>query len=155
MLRAEFHEKMVNNLLLCEDRMTSAHGIEGRVPFLDRDLVELAFRIPAKEKMRGRETKTLWKDSVGDRLPQSIVRKKKQGFCFNPHHHWESGLRPAVERELTREWCEDTGIFNYEFIQTILNYPPHGNLRWHYFVLWQMVGLKYWIDQFSVNVRPS
>ncbi|OQW96226.1 MAG: asparagine synthase (glutamine-hydrolyzing), partial [Verrucomicrobia bacterium A1] len=59
-LRAEFQTKMVNDFLVNEDRVTSAHGVEGRVPFLDPNLVRLAFSIPARDKMRGRETKTLW-----------------------------------------------------------------------------------------------
>lgn len=155
MLRAEFHEKMVNDLLICEDRMTSAHGLEGRVPFLDRKLVELAFRIPAAEKMRGQETKALWKDSVGSLLPESIVHKRKQGFSFNPFHQWQKDLRTVVERDLSREWCEDTGLFNYEFIRTVLDYPPHRNLRWHYFLVWLMLGTRYWMENFDVRAGGS
>lgn len=76
-LRVEFQNKMVNDFLLNEDRVTSAHGVEGRVPFLDRDFVERALRIPAAMKMNGWETKALWKKAIGDILPESIMRKKK------------------------------------------------------------------------------
>jgi asparagine synthase (glutamine-hydrolysing) len=48
----EFHSKMLNDYILTEDRMSMAHSVEGRYPFLDRDLVEFAFTIPAGMKMR-------------------------------------------------------------------------------------------------------
>ncbi|NQT93584.1 MAG: asparagine synthetase B, partial [Lentisphaerae bacterium] len=153
-LRAEFETKMVNDFLVNEDRITSAHGVEGRVPFLDRDLVETAFRIPARWKMRGVETKALWKDSVGGQLPERIVRKKKQGFTFSSYHQWLKDLRSSVETELTEEWCRDTGIFNYEFIRRILDASPHPNLRWHYFMVWMMLGVKVWMDVFDVRGGP-
>ncbi len=151
MLRAEFQNKMVNDFLVNEDRVTSAHGVEGRVPFLDKDLVELAFRIPAADKMRGRETKALWKDAIGDDLPDAILHKKKQGFTFSSAHQWQKDLRAEVERELTETWCRDTGLFAYGFIRELLDYPPHKNLRWHYFTAWMMLGVKQWMEVFDVE----
>jgi asparagine synthase (glutamine-hydrolysing) len=151
-LRVEFQTKMVNDFLVNEDRVTSAHGVEGRVPFLDRDLVELAFQLPAQWKMRGRETKTLWKDSVGDVLPERIRQKKKQGFTFSSYHQWNKDLREVVQRELTPEWCSETELFNYQFVESLLKYPSHPNLRWHYFMAWMMLGVKQWIEVFDVQL---
>jgi asparagine synthase (glutamine-hydrolysing) len=151
-LRAEFRTKMVDDFLVNEDRVTSAHGLEARVPFLDRDLVELAFRIPPSWKMSGSETKRFWKESVGDVLPRRILEKKKQGFTFSSYHQWLKDLRGVVTRELTREWCEDSGLFNHRFVEEILAYPPHPNLRWHYFMLWMMVGVKKWTEVFDVEL---
>jgi asparagine synthase (glutamine-hydrolysing) len=151
-LRTEFQTKMVNDFLVNEDRVTSAHGVEGRVPFLDPDLVRLAFSIPARDKMRGRETKALWKDAVAAELPPEIVRKRKQGFTFSSYHQWTKDLRGAVERELTPDWCAGAGLFNHGFIRTLLDTPPHPNLRWHYFMAWMMLGTKHWMEIF--HVRP-
>lgn len=150
-LTTEFETKMVNDFLLNEDRVTSAHGVEGRVPFLDREFVELAFSIPASRKMRGRETKTLWKQSIAGRLPDRIINKKKQGFTFSSYHQWLKDLRPVVEKELTREWCEATHIFNYRFVKDTLDYKPHSNLRWHYFMVWMMLNVKQWMEVFDVE----
>lgn len=150
-LRVEFRTKMVNDFLINEDRVTSAHGVEGRVPFLDRDLVELAFQLPGHWKMNGRQTKTLWKESVGSVLPPEIQQKKKQGFTFSSYHQWEKDLHDVVARELTPEWCNDTGLFNHEFVASLLEYPPHKNLRWHYFTAWMMLGVKQWMDVFDVE----
>ena len=150
-LLAEFQTKMVDDFLLNEDRVTSAHGLEGRVPFLDRALVELALAIPARHKMRGTETKALWKQSAAGDLPATTLRKKKHGFTFSSYHQWQKDLRDAVSRELTREWCGQTGLFNYAFIRELLDYPPHPNLRWHYFMAWMMLGTKQWMEIFGVE----
>lgn len=151
-LRAEFHTKMVDDFLVNEDRVTSAHGVEGRVPFLDRDFVELAFGIPPHLKMAGSRTKALWKQSVEQVLPEQIRDKKKHGFTFSSYHQWTKDLRDTVERELTADWCRDTGLFNSDFVREVLDYPSHPNLRWHYFMAWMMVGVKTWMEVFDVEV---
>jgi len=151
-LRAEFHQKMVNDFLVNEDRVTSAHGVEGRVPFLDRNFVELAFSIPSAWKMEGTETKSLWKQSVGEVLPNAILNKTKQGFTFSSYHQWEKDLREVVQRELTEDWCRGTGLFNYDFVKEVLDYPAHPALRWHYFLAWKMLGTKQWMEIFNVGI---
>jgi asparagine synthase (glutamine-hydrolysing) len=150
-LRAEFQTKMVNDFLVNEDRASSAHGVESRVPFLDRELVELAFRIPAGWKMRGTETKRLWKEAVSGCLPGDVLRKKKHGFTFSSYHQWQKDLRPTVERELSREWCEDTKLFNYDFVHQLLEHKPRASMRWHYFMAWMMLGFKEWMEVFDVR----
>ncbi len=68
-------------LLQVEDRMSMAHGVEARVPFLDHPLVEFAATIPADIKFKNGELKRLLKTVFSDRLPQAITnRKDKMGF---------------------------------------------------------------------------
>jgi asparagine synthase (glutamine-hydrolysing) len=151
-LRAEFQTKMVNDFLVNEDRVCSAHGVEGRVPFLDKQLVELAMSIPSPLKMQGAGTKALWRDSIGNTLPETILQKKKQGFTFSSYHQWEKDLRSVVQHELLDSgWCEDAGLFRRGFVEEIVAYPAHPNLRWHYFMLWMMVGVKAWMEIFDVR----
>jgi asparagine synthase (glutamine-hydrolysing) len=151
-LRAEFQTKMMDDFLINEDRVTSAHGVEGRVPFLDRDLVEFAFSVSAREKMQGTQTKGLWKESACAALPNRILRKKKQGFTFSSYHQWDKDLRTAVDRELIQSgWCRETKLFNPDFPSKLLNYPSHPNLRWHYFMAWMMLGIKIWSETFHVE----
>ncbi len=152
-LKAEFHTKMVDDFLLNEDRVSSAHGVESRVPFLDKSFVELAFNLPVEWKMSGAETKKFWKECIGDSLPQSIMQKKKQGFSFSSYHQWTKDLRGSVGDNLTREWCKDTGLFNHDFVHKLMDYPPHPNMRWHYFIAWMMLGVKQWIDIFNVEIK--
>jgi asparagine synthase (glutamine-hydrolysing) len=75
-------------LLTVEDRMSMAHGVEARVPLLDKSLVEFAATIPADVKFKNGELKRLMKRAYSDRLPPSIVnRKDKMGFPV-PLNDW-------------------------------------------------------------------
>lgn len=144
----EFNTKMIDDFLLSEDRVSMAHGLESRVPFLDLDLVKLAFSIPVKLKMRGSETKSLFRKALSAHLPEPILKKKKWGFSFNPYYQFRKDLKIAVRERLTRQEVEELGFFNYEFIEKILKHPPHPRLRWHYFMIWIMLGFHQWHDIF-------
>jgi len=68
-------------LLQVEDRMSMAHGVESRVPFLDHPLVELLATIPSNIKFQNGELKRLLRTGFSDRLPPAILdRKDKMGF---------------------------------------------------------------------------
>lgn len=141
---AEVHSKMVNDYLLVEDRMSMAHSLEERVPFLDVDFVKFGFSIPAKMKMRGTETKYLMRKAMQPYLPERIIRKKKWGFTFNPYLQFQKDLRDTAERILTKPRIEKDGIFNYSYIRSILDAKPHPRLRWHYNFIWILTGFYIW-----------
>jgi len=144
----EFHSKMLNDYILTEDRMSMAHGLELRVPFLDRDLVEFAFTIPARMRMKSGQTKGLFRKAMEPFLPPKILRKKKWGFTVNPYEQFNRDLKIISQRVLTREFIWQQGIFNYEYIRRILNYPADPRLRWHYNFLWIVLGVAVWEKMF-------
>jgi len=144
----EFHSKMLNDYILTEDRMSMAHSLELRVPFLDKDLVEFAFTIPATLKMKNGQTKYLFRKAMAPYLPPEILQKKKRGFAVNPYDQFNKDLKKVAEKVLTREFIQHQGIFNYEYLQRILNYPPDPRLRWHYNFLWIVLGLAIWERMF-------
>ncbi|MBU1679650.1 MAG: asparagine synthase (glutamine-hydrolyzing) [Bacteroidetes bacterium] len=143
-LYTEFHTKMVNDYLLVEDRMSMAHSVEERVPFLDIDLVNFGFTIPVHLKIKNNQTKYLFRKAMSQKLPEQIVRKKKWGFTINPYLQFKKDLKAVAENILTKEFVEQQGLFNYEYIKRILDYPPSPRLRWHYNYLWILVGLAVW-----------
>lgn len=71
---------LVDDLLIKADRMSMATSIELRVPFLDHRLVEYAASVPSSYKMRGNDSKYILKQVVKERLPKSVVQRKKMGF---------------------------------------------------------------------------
>ena len=78
-------------LLHVEDRVSMAHGLESRVPFLDHPLVEFAATIPSNIKFKNGALKHLLRNSMGSYLPQAIVdRKDKMGFPV-PLTEWIKG----------------------------------------------------------------
>jgi len=147
-LRAEFAYKMVDDFLMNEDRTSMANSLEVRVPFLDKDLVEFAFSIPARVKFAGGRLKPVLKEAMRGILPAETLNKPKWGFTFDAYEQFQKDLRRIARRELTRERILEQGIFNYGYIEKILNHPPHPRLRWHYFLLWLILGMKIWDDLF-------
>ncbi len=86
-------------LLHVEDRMSMAHGLESRVPFLDHPLIELAATAPSDVKFRDGRLKNLLKNAIRDVVPGSILnRTDKMGFPV-PLHEWVT--RPGVVRDFT------------------------------------------------------
>jgi len=144
----EFHSKMLNDYILTEDRMSMSHSLELRVPFLDKDLVEFAFTIPANLKMKNGQTKYLFRKAMAPFLPSEILQKKKWGFAVNPYDQFNKDLKKVAEKVLTSEFIRRQGIFNYEYIRRILNYPPDPRLRWHYNFLWIVLGFAIWEKMF-------
>lgn len=147
-LWTEFHTKMVDDFLMNEDRTSMAHGLEVRVPFLDRDLVRFALGIPVSLKIKNNQTKYIFRQAMAGLLPQHALQKKKWGFTFNPYYQFQKDLREAAERVLTPERVAARGWFNNAFLRRILNHPPHPRLRWHYFILWLALGLEIWAQMF-------
>jgi asparagine synthase (glutamine-hydrolysing) len=158
-LWAEFHTKMVDDFLMNEDRTSMAHGLEVRVPFLDKALVHFAMSIPTPLLMKGNETKYLFRKALRGVLPDHTVDKKKWGFTFNPYFQFQKDLKNTAERILTRERVESRGLFRYDYIRRILDHKPHPRLRWHYFFLWLALGMEIWcrmfIDDSTVNPKLS
>jgi asparagine synthase (glutamine-hydrolysing) len=147
-LQAEFNTKMVSDLLHNEDTMSMAHGVESRVPLLDLDLVRFAARIPDSIRF-GSGPKGLLKAALrGSVLPDRVLDKKKWGFTADPVEQYKKDLGPMAREVLTPARLRQTGVFNPEFVRSVLAARPHQRLRWHYFMIWQMIGTQLWQDTF-------
>jgi len=98
------------DLLPKTDRMTMAHSIEARAPFLDTDWVEWTARLPEKYKVRGMQTKWLLKNGFPEEVPVNIRSRGKQGFSI-PVGQW-------LRNEL-REWSQEILVDNQSFSEII------------------------------------
>ncbi|MCX6355912.1 MAG: asparagine synthase (glutamine-hydrolyzing) [Candidatus Aureabacteria bacterium] len=78
---------LVDAMLVKVDRASMAHGLEVRVPLLDRELVEFAMSLPPRFKLQGLRTKAILKKAMADSLPPGIIDRKKRGFNA-PVAHW-------------------------------------------------------------------
>ncbi len=148
-LFAEFQTKMVNDYLLTNDRMSMANSVEERVPFLDRDLVEFGFSLPISMKIKHGTTKYIFRKAMEDKLPPKIISKKKWGFSVNPYLQFKKDLKTVAENRLTPEYIQRQGIFNYDYLKRIMDYPAHPKLRWHYNYLWLALGYSMWEEMFG------
>ncbi len=132
-------------LLHVEDRMSMAHGLESRVPFLDHPLIELAATIPSNVKFKNGRLKNVLKDAMGEVLPPSIRnRTDKMGFPV-PLHEWLG--RPGVVREFVRDTFSSHKaltrdlVDNRKVLQGLDGEPRFGRKVWGLLCLelWQQV----------------
>jgi asparagine synthase (glutamine-hydrolysing) len=110
--------------------------------------VEFAFSIPSRLKIKGNHTKYIFKRAMAQVLPPSTLTKKKWGFAINPYFQFKKDLKYTAQRILTPKRINQRGLFNYAYIKKILDHPPHPRLRWHYMLLWMLVGFEIWHQMF-------
>lgn len=139
----ESHWYMRNTLLRDSDFMSMAHGLELRVPYLDRALVEASFRIPGKQKL-GRLPKPLLLASLGADLPMEIVKRPKRGFTL-PFERWLRGeMRPVMENALLRS-DSDLGLLNADAVRHTWSRFLAGETSWSR--PWSLFVLRRWCEQ--------
>ncbi len=131
-----------DNLLNHGDRMSMAHGIELRVPFLDVDLVRYCFRLPQRLKVSGGTTKVLLKryaEAAG--IPRKVAYRRKLGFPV-PWNTWVRGpLKGFVKETLAgASWMDR--YFHREGIHAVLAQHEAGKDRG--LLLWNLVVLAHW-----------
>jgi asparagine synthase (glutamine-hydrolysing) len=140
----ESHFYMRNTLLRDSDFMSMAHGLELRVPFLDRTLVEVCFSTPGVEKLRGNVPKGLLLASLGVELPSGIVNRPKRGFTL-PFEQWLRGeMRPVVESTLLKSNWDRTSI-SPGSVREVWNRFVAGETSWSR--PWSLFVLARWCEQ--------
>ena len=90
LLHLNLHTYLPDDLLPKVDRMSMAHGLEVRSPFLDHELVELAMRFPRELRVRGLARKRVLRAATADLLPPELARRRKRGFGV-PLGRWFRG----------------------------------------------------------------
>jgi asparagine synthase (glutamine-hydrolysing) len=121
---------LANELLIRADKITMAHSLEGRVPYLDHELAELCLSMPSQLKINGDTTKAILRKSVGHLLPADTTRRKQHGFVV-PIHQW---IRDEWG-ELVSDLCRDSktrsrGIFDIARIDEIVTAHMSGKADW-------------------------
>ncbi len=134
---------LCDNILTKVDRMSMAVSLEARVPYLDTDLVELAFAMPAELKIKGGETKVLLKKVAARHLPNDCVYRPKEGFSI-PIKHWlTTTLRPLMEELLSRRKIQEQGIFQVERVEQLKQEHYSGRAN-HSHILWALIMFQSW-----------
>ena len=107
-----------DDILMKVDRMSMAHAVEVRPPFLDHRIVEFAASLPARFKIQGSRQKVILRELMKDKLPPSILTRKKVGFDI-PAHDWFRGpLRPLLLDTLSAAASEHGDLFQFGAIRT-------------------------------------
>lgn len=143
----EFGLRLPELLLMRIDRFSMANGVEARVPFLDRELVEFVYRLPLDAKLHDGASKIVLRQAVGDLVPGHVLSRRKQGFGA-PVQDWLSSrmnglLGSLLAGDALRRY------FVVEAVEELLQ--QHDRCARGNWVLWPVLNFalwhRYWIEQ--------
>lgn len=160
----------LHGLLVVEDKLSMAHSLETRVPFLDDDLVDFAIRVPAKYKLRNLEQitridendpgkraherehsegKAILRDAMARFMPPEITARNKQGFSA-PDASWFRGESiDYINRLLTNPKARIYEFCNPEYVQGVLDEHCSGRSN-RRLLIWSFLSFEWWL----VNYFP-
>ena len=166
----------LHGLLVVEDKLSMAHGLEIRVPFLDNDLVDFAMRVPVRLKLKSlgqisrlnenepghktaryyrktRDGKLLLRRVMENYIPAEVTDATKQGFSA-PDASWFKGDSIAYVRRLLLD--EDAALYNYldrravhDLVQQHLNGEQNRRL-----LIWSLLSFEWWLRLFLAGEWP-
>jgi asparagine synthase (glutamine-hydrolysing) len=142
------------DILTKVDRMSMAHSVEVRPPFLDHRIVEFAATLPASLKIQGSRQKFILKELMKNKLPAAVLTRKKVGFDI-PAHEWLRGpLRDLLTDTLNTGLAERPGLFQSKVVQSLLqaHMDRRANLGYH---LWGLLILFLWMKEWRIQAAPS
>jgi len=148
MLYVDTRFYLPNDMLVKVDRMTMAHGLEAREPFLDYRLVEFLASVPPRFKLKHfYHKKYLLKASMKGKVPHSAIWRKKQGFNV-PNARWiKSDLKSFVMDHLSPTYIRDTGLLDSRVVDDLLN-DHFANRADNSHQIWGLLTLVLWWQQF-------
>jgi asparagine synthase (glutamine-hydrolysing) len=132
------------------DRMSMAHSLEVRPPFLDHRVVQFAATLPENLKIRGGKLKYVLRELMKDRLPKSVVSRRKEGFDIPVHQWLRTVLKPLLLDTLNEPTVRATGIFSWPAIDGAIrdHLERRANLGYH---LWGLLVLFLWIKHWGIE----
>jgi asparagine synthase (glutamine-hydrolysing) len=145
----DFKMQLCEKFLMRVDKMSMAHSIEVRAPFLDHRIAEYALSIPGD--LRGYHTpKYLLRRAVADIIPEEIMNRPKMGFS-TPIAHWFQGkLGRYLDGRIHESNVFADGILDSRYCKGLLEGHRSGHAL-HHHKLWNILTLAEWYDYFNVD----
>ncbi len=139
-----------DDILVKCDRMSMAHSLEVRPPFLDHRIVEFAARLPEPLKIRGGQLKFVLRELMRDKLPPAVLTRRKEGFDIPAHHWLRTVLKPLLADTLNERGVREAGIFSWEAMARILraHLERRANFGYH---LWGLLILTLWMKRWGIQ----
>jgi asparagine synthase (glutamine-hydrolysing) len=147
-LYTDIKTTLVSEMLTKVDRMTMAHGLEARVPFLDHHLVEWAFTVPGHFKLANNEGKLLVKKAMEGRLPRELLYRRKQGFNVPLKLWMREELRPYIRDTFASARFKARGLYRPKSVEALLERHFSGAAD-DSNKIFAMLMLELWHQQFA------
>jgi asparagine synthase (glutamine-hydrolysing) len=143
MLYADSKIRLPDHPVMISDRMTMAHGLEARSPFMDHRLAEFAARLPSTLKVRGRSLRYIQRKLAARYLPPEILSRSKQGFSSALPYILKDEYRDFHARYLQDSELVRAGILARAPIQALLQEHASGRID-HGNRLWLLINSEIW-----------
>ncbi len=153
MLYLDLKYFLVDHNLNYTDKLSMATGVEVRVPFLDKELVEFSTKIPPELKLKGMTTKYLLKKVMERYLPHDVIYRPKAGFGA-PVRSWiKNDLSDYIAQSFSQKEVEADGLFDYETIRQMIDDNKSGKGDYSYGIL-SLLAIRSWYRQFMDELQP-
>jgi len=147
MCYTDVHLFMTGLNLTYTDRASMAASVEVRVPFIDREVVQMALQISGSLKYKDGQQKYLLKKMAEKYLPSDIIYRPKASFGA-PIRSWIShDLKELIDQLLSKDQVQKRGLFNYSFIQQLIDEDRKGAAD-HAYRLYQLITLELWLKEY-------
>jgi len=151
----EVRSTLPDELLMYADKLSMAHGLELRVPFIDREIVEYVERLPANLKVRNGSRKWLHRQVCRKFLPESIMRRRKRGFASNVVDDW---FRSNVDSKMAETLLDSSSrIYQYLLpaaVRELLEQHACGRNDNHK-ILFSLILIEEWLRAHDARVNAS
>jgi len=137
---------LLDDLLPKTDRMSMAHGLEVRSPLLDDALVDFAFTLAPRSKVRGWTLKRVLKEAASDVLPSELLHRRKRGFGIPLDRWFRQDLRSYVEGMLTSSGTRVTGYLAADSVHDLVTEHMVGRVN-NGHGIWTLLTLEVFLRQ--------
>ncbi|MFV0445775.1 MAG: asparagine synthase (glutamine-hydrolyzing) [Planctomycetaceae bacterium] len=152
-LDLRFH--LPNDMLVKVDRMSMAHALEVRVPFLDQEVVAACLAMPADSRYQKGQGKRPLKQLLAQDFPADFVDRKKAGFLA-PIEQWLRGpWQPLLRSNLTSEFAAETQLLNGRILKRMLDDHAAGRVDWTYPLFSLLILSLWWQTWLGSSRRPA
>jgi asparagine synthase (glutamine-hydrolysing) len=145
-LAYDFATLLPDQVLPFVDRLSMAHSVEVRPPFLDHRLVEFAATLPGSMKIKLGREKHILKEAMRGLIPEGILHRKKEGFVLPVDHWLLHELRATVEETLSPEHLDRHGLLRPQAIRRLLDDHYRG-AAYHGARIWNLLMFQMWWER--------
>ncbi len=152
-MRTDRSTWLVDECLMRTDKMGMAHGLEIRVPLLDKRVVEMANRIPVSNKVNVFNTKIILKEAFKRELPSFLYHQPKRGW-ISPGAKWlrRPKIYEMVEKILSEEYYSPTkNLFDWQAIKKILQNHKEKK-EYNLIIIWNLLIFQIWAKKYKVTI---
>jgi len=157
-LSSQYHDWLPDSILMRQDKMSMAHSLEARVPFLDHKLIEFMQTVPDHLKLNLKQNKILLRRYAEKNKLFQLAQRKKSAFYFPMENYFNSkNFQEILASTLSEAQIKQRGFFNYKAINQLIRRMHSGDFLASKQVF-SLVSLELWQQIFldkKYNFYPS